>query len=70
MCKDPKNVKFSQDVCVFFALLGSLLVKTLCKMLMKLTPAAKRYTKGRLERSINGHKIHPDIACVTITHGV
>jgi hypothetical protein len=35
---DPKSFKKTDDLTVFFALLGSAHVKALCKMLMKLTP--------------------------------
>ncbi len=35
-CVDPKSAKMVNDLTVIFALLGSMRVKAVCKMLMKL----------------------------------
>ncbi len=39
MCADPKSTKKDRQLDVFFALLGSLHVKAVRNMLVKLTPA-------------------------------
>jgi len=40
---DPKSVKDTYDLTVFFMLLGSMIVKAVRKMLMKLTPEGVHY---------------------------
>ena len=37
MCSNPKSVKYTKDLTVFFTLLGSTSIKALCKLLVKLT---------------------------------
>jgi len=37
-CADPKSVKKTVNLTVFFVLSGSLNIKATCRMLMKLTP--------------------------------
>jgi len=39
---DPKSAKKTDSLTVFFALLGSVCIKALCKMLMKSAPDGKR----------------------------
>jgi len=42
MCTDPKSTKYTDNLTVLFALLGSMHEKALGKMLIKLTPGSKQ----------------------------
>jgi len=41
---DPKSAKKTDGLTVFFVLLGSVLVKAMCEMLVKLTPGVSSNT--------------------------
>ena len=43
MCADPKCLKMTLKLSIFFMLLGSMIIKTAHKKLMKLTPGHKRF---------------------------
>jgi len=55
MLVDPKSVKNIDNLTVFFTLLGSASVKSVCRMLMKLSPALVKAARKMLVKFTLGH---------------